>query len=127
MNQSMSSYRSFVCQILWVGVYTVFIFVDFIIISLDYKEDYANDDVRKLDRIFVIIQAILDLTIVLCYVILFVLFLKLINNKDELIFMKRNVLVFFVFMLFVLTVQLLFNMIFYSTYNPGEQIDPVTQ
>ena len=56
----------------------------------------------------------LDLLIVLGYVILFVLFLKLIGEQDELHFMKKNVLVFFVFMMVILMVQLVFNIIFYT-------------
>ena len=58
------------------------------------------------------------MAIVLCYVTLFVLFLKLINNKPEIEFMKKNVTTFFVFMLAVLTVQLLFNLVFYLSYDP---------
>ena len=38
--------------------------------------------------------------------------------------MKRNVLVFFIFMMVILTVQLVFNIIFYTTYDPANPIDP---
>ena len=69
-------------------------------------------------------QSVLDLSIVLGYVILFVFFLKLIGEQDELHFMKRNVLVFFIFMMVILTVQLVFNIIFYTTYDPADPIDP---
>ena len=104
MNTTMQSYASFVCQVLFVVVYSVFILVDFVVISYDHDNEYKDGNVRKADKIFVVCQSILDLSIVLGYVILFVFFLKLINNKDELAVMKRNVLVFFIFMLFVLTV-----------------------
>ena len=70
---------------------------------------------------FVILQSILELSIVLSYVVLFVLFLKVIHRQSELTFMKRNVIQFFVFMLAVLTVQLLFNLIFYLSYDPKHE------
>ena len=38
--------------------------------------------------------------------------------------MKKNVLVFFVFMMVILTVQLVFNIIFYTTYDPANPVDP---
>ena len=69
------------------------------------------------------IQSVLDLTIVLGYVILFVFFLKLIGEQAELHVMKRNVLVFFIFMMAVLTIQLVFNTIFYTTYDPTKSGD----
>ena len=69
------------------------------------------------------IQSVLDLTIVLGYVILFVFFLKLIGEQAELHVMKRNVLVFFIFMMAVLTIQLVFNTIFYTTYDPTKSVD----
>ena len=78
---------------------------------------------READKVFVILQSILELSIVLSYVVLFVLFLKVIHRQSELTFMKRNVIQFFVFMLAVLTVQLLFNLIFYLSYSPREQTD----
>ena len=53
--------------------------------------------------------------------ILFIAFLKVIDDKHELQFMKCNVVQFFVFMLAVLTVQLLFNLIFYLSYDPKHQ------
>ena len=71
-----------------------------------------------------VIQSVLDLSIVLGYVILFVFFLKLIGELDELQFMKKNVLVFFIFMMVILTVQLVFDIIFYTTYDPANPIDP---
>ena len=82
----------------------MFILIDFAIINYDHDNNYDDSKIRKADKFFVVSQSILDLVIVLCYVILFVLFLKLINNKEELIFMKRNILTFFIFMLVVLPV-----------------------
>lgn len=38
--------------------------------------------------------------------------------------MKKNVLVFFIFMMVILTVQLVFDIIFYTTYDPANPIDP---
>ena len=92
--------------------------------TYDHENSYKEGKLRKADKLFVVIQTVLDLSIVLGYVILFVFFLKLIGELDELQFMKRNVLVFFIFMMIILTVQLVFDIIFYTTYDPANPIDP---
>ena len=124
MNTTMQSYKSFVAQVVFVVLYSVFIVADFTIIGYDHYNSYKEGtNIRHADKLFVVIQSVLDLTIVLGYVILFVFFLKLIGEQAELHVMKRNVLVFFIFMMVVLTVQLVFNTIFYTTYDPTKSVD----
>ena len=124
MNTTMQSYKSFVAQVVFVVLYSVFIVVDFTIIGYDHNNSYKEGtNIRQADKLFVVIQSVLDLTIVLGYVILFVFFMKLIGEQAELHVMKRNVLVFFIFMMAVLTVQLVFNTIFYTTYDPTRSMD----
>ena len=78
--------------------------MDFVVINYDHDNEYKDGNVRNADKTFVVFQSILDLIIVLSYIILFVFFLKLIYKRNDLIFMKKNVLVFFIFMLVILTI-----------------------
>ena len=52
--------------------------------TYDHDNFYQEGKLRKADKFFVVIQSVLDLSIVLGYVILFVFFLKLIGELDEL-------------------------------------------
>ena len=105
MNTTMQSYKSFVAQVIFVAVYSVFIIGDLAVIGYDHNNSYEEGNLRQADKLFVVVQSVLDLSIVLGYVILFVFFLRLIGEQeDQLHQMKRNVLVFFLFMLFILTV-----------------------
>ena len=61
-------------------MYSAFIIADFAIISYDHENSYKDGKLRQADKLFVVIQSVLDLSIVLGYVILFVFFLKLIGE-----------------------------------------------
>ena len=80
MNTIMQSYKSFVAQVVFVVLYSVFIIADFIVISYDHNNSYKDETFRHADKLFVVIQSVLDLSIVLGYVILFIFFLKLIGE-----------------------------------------------
>ena len=80
MNTIMQSYKSFVAQVVFVVLYSVFIIADFIVISYDHNNSYKDETFRNADKLFVVIQSVLDLSIVLGYVILFIFFLKLIGE-----------------------------------------------
>ena len=81
---------------------------------------------EKTDEILEVIQDIYNVVILLCYLVLFILFMTLIRQNEEMLgTLKTQVVAFFSVMLLLLTSNFVLDIVFYVKVDPNKIADPV--
>ena len=81
---------------------------------------------EKADEILEVIQDIYNVVILLCYLVLFILFMTLIRQNEEMLgTLKTQVVAFFSVMLLLLTSNFVLDIVFYVKVDLNKIADPV--
>jgi len=115
-----------VTQIVICIVYTIFILFDVVIIIEDSNSgpDVRTNFEKYAYTVLKWLQTIYNLTIINCYLVLFILFLMLIRRSEELLgSLNRQVISFFSFMLGLLIINFVLDIVFYVNFDPTNVTD----
>ena len=116
-----------VAELVLIITYTVFMVFDLCVIIVDsqtgqkYKSDFVEDAYTFLE----VVQVLLNLTILICYVILFVYFLILIRDgKQRFGSLYKQVIGFFSIIIIILTTDFVLNFLFFTKFDvDGDETD----
>ena len=134
LNNPVTALRTFeknwarVAMIALISISTLLVIFDTCVVLID---DIEADDVSDERSQFVLVaysllkwvQAIVNAITLVAYTVLFVLFAKLISkNREGLGALRRQVIIFFVVMLVLLTINFILDIVFYLQFKSGQMI-----
>ena len=117
--KTLQNNTQFKFQIVFICIYSMFLIFDVVIAWMDFNQQYDSKQLVLIDKTFLGIFTAQNLVTMVLYLLLFVLFRRLIKERgEELESMRGHVNGFFTFMILIQAGSLALSAVFYIVNDP---------